>query len=161
MLVRETNIATIKEPALEAAREGKTYKDIAEMLGMSRTSLLNLRSQDPAFKQMLEDAMFDGSTMVVEELRDVPYVEECPQRARVKIEALCRYLELRWPHRYGKRLDVTVRTLDMRSALDKARERVSKVSQVIDMSPDSNGVYTDSQSVDTGLLAVLTLEDLM
>ena len=147
-----TDIATLKQTAINEAVTGATYRHIAELLGISRTELFNIRQADPAFRDALETAMFDGSTMVVEELREVPQNEPCPIRARVKIEALRLYLELRWPHRYGKQLNVTVKTLDMSDALAKARARIS---QPIEMQQVNAARSTDSQSVDAAYVPVM------
>ena len=117
------NLEDIRETAAELLTEGKTLKDVADSIGISPSNLFYLRRKFPAFAEELDRAAFDGSTAILEELRNIPFEEEDAARARVKIDAIARYLELRWPHRYGKRLDVTVKTLDMKDALEKARAR--------------------------------------
>ena len=154
-----------RQAAIESAHAGETFKDIAEKLGIGRGTLLMIRRRDPEFAKQLDDAMFDGSTSILEDLKEVPYIEPDPARARVKLEALRSYLELRWPSRYGKQVNVNLKVLDMRSAIDKARQRAS---QVIDLYRDSTGVYTDRQSVDhaqdavnTGIHSVTCFDDLI
>ena len=142
-----------RDTALDMAHQGDTFKEIAEKLGITPGTLLRRRREDPTFARMLDDAMLDGSAMVLEQIKTVPFTEENAQRARVQIDALCRYLELRWPSRYGKQVNVNLKVLDMRSAIDKARQRAS---QVIDLYKDSTGTYTDMQSVDTGQDAINT-----
>ena len=113
----------IRETACEHLTEGKTFKQVADSIGISPSNLYYLRRKNPAFAEELDKAAFDGSTAILDELRNIPFEEEDAARARVKIDAIAKYLELRWPHRYGKRLDVTVKTLDLGDALNKARAR--------------------------------------
>jgi len=98
--------------------------------------------------------------MVLEELKSVPWVENDAARARVKIEALRSYLELRWPHLYGKRLDITVKSLDMREALELARQRAAVRVQPVDNQGDNRALSTDSQSVDTPCQAEIEAAEL-
>lgn len=127
--------------------EGHPIKRIAAESGISVKTIQKLKVQYPAFREKLERAAFEGSVIIMEQMRDTPWDELDPQRARVKIEALCRYLELRWPERYGKRLDVTVKTLDIGDALSKARARAATVinstAYVVHGQPDA----TDLESV--------------
>lgn len=148
----------LQQTVLDHAQDGKTQMEIAEELGIDRKTIANLRFADPAFRDELERVMYDASSTVVEDIRQVPYIELDPQRARVKLDALSRYLELRWPRRYGKRMDITVRSLDMGKALADARARQA---QVIDSTAKDVTVLTDSESVrqqDSALSAALEHE---
>lgn len=135
--------------ALEKAEDGATYGEICKALKIGPRTLRHICREDERFRQQLEQAMEAASTMVLEELKNVPFSETDAAMARVKIEALRTYLELRWPHLYGKRLDITVRTLDMRQALDMARQRAAARTQAIDITSESQRISTDSQSVDS------------
>lgn len=117
----------IQETASVLLAEGKTLQQVADYIGIAFNTLTHLRRKYPAFRDELERAAFEGSTAILEQMRDIPFNEPEAARARVKIDALCRYLELRWPSRFGKRVDVTVKTLDMGDALAKARERAGNV----------------------------------
>lgn len=145
-----------QKEAIELAHQGETFRDIAAALKITPGTLLKRRREDPVFMRMMDEAMLDGSAMILEELRSIPYTEAHPGRARVKIDALRAYLELRWPSRYGKQVNVNLKVLDMRSAIDKARERAS---QVIDLYRDSTGMYTDRQSVDHTIQAAPVASD--
>ena len=151
----------IHDKALELASSGKIYKEIAKELKISPNTLRNICLDDAKFKSEIEQAMESASIMVLEDIKQVPYKEMDAARARVKIEALRTYLELRWPGLYGKRIDVTIRTLDMRQALDMARQRVKDRAQPIDLKQDSNGVFTDKESVDTTTINSLALASLL
>lgn len=117
--------AEIQESAELALIEGLPLREVCERIGISINSLARLRRKFPAFREALERAAFDGSTAILEQLRNIPWDEPDSHRARVKLDALARYLELRWPERYGKRLDVTMKTIDIGDALDKARSRAA------------------------------------
>ncbi len=119
----QEKLGQIQDTAATHLRAGKTIKQIADDIGISPNTIYLLRARYPAFRDELDKAAYDGSSAVLEELRHIPFDEENPARARVKVDALCRYLELRWPERFGKRLDVTVKTLDLGDALSKARAR--------------------------------------
>lgn len=119
--------AEIQESAELALLEGLPLREVCERIGISINALARLRRKFPAFREALERAAYDGSTAILEQLRNIPWDEVDSQRARVKLEALSRYLELRWPERYGKRLDVTMKTIDIGDALTKARARAATV----------------------------------
>ena len=121
----KNHTAEIQESAELALLEGLSLREVCERIGISNNSLARLRRKFPTFREALERAAYDGSTAILEQLRNTPWDEQDPGRARVKIDALSRYLELRWPERYGKRLDVTMKTLDIGDALSKARERAA------------------------------------
>ena len=147
--------AHIYEGALDLAETGSTHKAICTQLGISINTLRGILRDDAGFAMLFRQAMEAGSTIVLEELKEIPYSEPDAQRARVKIDALRYYLELRWPHLYGKRMELTIKTLDMRQALDLAQARVKSRGQAIDMAKDNSGVYTDIQSVDPATIAAL------
>lgn len=113
----------IQETACQLLADGKSLQQAADYIGVTRTTLMYLRRKYPALREELERATFEGTVAILEEIRDTPFRENNPHRARVKIEAMCKYLELRWPERFGKRLDVTVKTIDMQDALSQARAR--------------------------------------
>lgn len=117
--------AEIQEAAELALLEGLTLQEVCERIGISINALARLRRTQPLFREALERAAYDGSGAILEQLRNIPWDEQDSGRARVKLDALSRYLELRWPERYGKRLDVTMKTIDMGDALAKARERAA------------------------------------
>ncbi len=71
--------------------------------------------------------LYDASAQLLERLREIPFSEGDAGRARIQVDALQRYLELRWPQRYGKRMEVTVRHADMRGALDRAKQRAGRI----------------------------------
>lgn len=119
-------------------------RTVATELGISPNTLRHLRRTDPEFREELERAAFEGSTALLDEMRETPYLEPDPRRARVKIDALRSYLELRWPDRFGKRLDVTVRTIDLGDAIAKARQRAGITIESVAY----EHVATDGQSVD-------------
>lgn len=140
-------IAVIQATAIEQAETGATYQAIADGLGISIHELNAIRRANPAFRQMLADAMLEGSEHILEAMLKVPDTEsKDPAWVRVKIEAMRLYLEMRWPDRYGKRMQVTVRHLDMSQALAKARERASQAHET---QGKLVKVATDSQSVAT------------
>ncbi len=147
--------AEIRTKALELARSGDGYKTIADKLGIAVDTLQALRLMDDNFERMLERAMFQASPLILDELKEVPNTERDAAMARVRIEALRTYLELRWPERYGKRLDVTVRTLDMRGALESARKRAGITIDSQAESITYGETSSDSQSVDPAILAAL------
>jgi len=124
--------------------EGKSLRDCAAACGMAMNTLARLRIDYPDLREEQERAAFEGSTTLLEDMRDTPFTETDPARARVKIDALCRYLEMRWPERFGKRLDVTVKTLDLGSALNRARQRAGITIE----SAAYEVLSTDSLSVD-------------
>jgi len=110
---------------LAVAAESGTFYDIADLMGVSRSSVTRALASNPEFKAIYEAVLYAASEGLLERLREIPFqLGIDPQRARVQIEALRTYLELRWPSRYGKRLDVTVRHADMRGAMDRARARI-------------------------------------
>lgn len=116
-------LTEIKATALDMAANSNTQREVAESLGIAPRTLARILAEDQGFRDTYDAALYQASSQLLEKLREVPWTEVDAQRARVKIEALSRYLELRWPHRYGKRLDVTVRAVDMRGALARARDR--------------------------------------
>ncbi len=113
----------IKETAAELLATGVTLRQIEKDTGVSRSLIYKLRRQIPEFAAYLDQASYDGTIAVLEELKETPYLEENPHRARVKIDALRQYLELRWPERFGKRMEVRIKTIDIGNALEKARTR--------------------------------------
>lgn len=134
----------VQRAFIAGARAGLTLTEIMEQTGVSADKLTNLRRVDPPFAEQLEQEQLDASRLAVEEIKLVPYREPDPRVARVKIDALAKYLELRWPDRYGKRVNMTVQHLDLRGALAEARERVA---QVIDSTCKRVDVETDKLSV--------------
>jgi hypothetical protein len=152
-----TNYDDAKAKAIELADTGATYADMARTLRIGISTLIKLRRKDADFRDQLEHAMQAASHIVLDDIKKIPWEESSAQMAKVKIDALRTYLELRWPQLYGKRIDVTVRTLDMRQALDLARERVKRQGQVIDLHQSDYHVQTDCISV----LGASTLESLL
>lgn len=120
-------LATVPENRaliLSMAAESATQAEIADVMGVSISTVVRALVHDPAFGAQYESTLFQASVQIVEQLRQIPFNESTSfQRARIQVDALARYLELRWPSRYGKRLDVTVKSADMRGALDRARQR--------------------------------------
>lgn len=150
----------IQETACELLGDGQTLQQVADYIGIGRTTLMYLRRRYPAFKNELELATLEGSTALLEQIRDIPFSEANPHRARVKIEGLCKYLELRWPERFGKRLDVTVKTLDMNDALAQARVRAGLVIESTAYTVEE-GERTDLGSeTDTTTVSKGSVEDL-
>jgi transposase len=132
--------------ALRHAADGATHRQIAERTGVSVDSINRMKQRFPDFRNQLEQAMYDASVLDVEQLKEIPLNAAAdPARARVQIEALSRYLELRWPNRYGKRVNMNVKTVDLTEAIKRARQRQA---QVIDSTAETVDVSTDSVSVD-------------
>ena len=136
---------TIKATALEMASESSTQLEIAESLGIAPRTLARILAEDKQFRDLYDSTLYQASSQLLEKLREIPWDEIDAQRARVKIDALARYLELRWPHRYGKRIDVTVRTIDMRSALERARAR--RDASVVSVVPAGEAASAACESV--------------
>ena len=113
----------VEETVAAFLSEGNTLTEAADAVGVPRTTLAALRRKFPDFAHALDQASFDGAVFILEELKQTPYSEIDVQRARVKIDALQRYLELRWPERFGKRMEVRIKTIDIGNALEKARTR--------------------------------------
>ncbi len=61
------------------------------------------------------------------------YIEDSVPLKRLQIESIIKWLELRFPSNYGKRMELTVKTVDLTSALDEARKRLedSLVNQYV------------------------------
>lgn len=133
----------LTETACDLLSNGMTLQQVADTIGISRSALAIIRRKYPDFAEELDRASFDGAMFILEEIRQTPDLVDCPQRARVKIDALCRYLELRWPHRFGKRLEIEVKHLDMGSALAAAEQRAAKVIESVAYEV----LTTDSESV--------------
>ena len=138
-------VSQVKSTALEMAAESSTQVEIAEALHIAPRTLARIMAEDKPFRELYDSTLYQASSQLLEKLRDIPWVEQDAQRARVKIDALARYLELRWPHRYGKRIDVTVRTIDMRSALERARAR--RDASVVSVVPAGEAEVQAAESV--------------
>ena len=133
----------IQQTACELYADGKTIAEIAAHIGIDAPTIRWLKRNYPSFNQALDQAAADGSVAVLEQMKCIPWEEPNAHLARVKIEALCKYLEMRWPDRYGKRLDVTVKTLDLGPALERAQQNARRIIESVAYSV----VDTDTQSV--------------
>ena len=146
----------IYDDAFKIAATGVSYKQLCKQLHIDPALMRLIRAEDTDFDNKLSAAMESASILAVDEIRDIPYSEDNPHRARVKIDALRTYLELRWPRLYGKKLDITIQTLDMRQALDLARERAANRAlteqRTIDITPQKDDAHQDSDVLLAALL---------
>lgn len=136
----------LEETACDMAAEGMTLHQIADAIGISQRTLARIRRKYPEIAQALDVAAFDGALWVLDRMRDTPETEPDAQRARVKIDALCRWLELRWPHRFGKRLEIEHKGLDMGSALERSEQRAKRVIESVAyevLTTDTESVVTE------------------
>lgn len=113
--------------ALQLAAEAKSRKEICQDIGISSQALQQMCRELPGFRDALETAMSDASQLVLEQIKELPWIEPDIQLARLKIDALTRYLELRWPQQYGKRINLAVTTMDLTGALADARKRAGLI----------------------------------
>lgn len=142
--------------------DGATIGECAEAIGVPTSTISRLRAKYPDFSQVLDSAAFDGSVHLLEKLLQTPELEACPQRARVKIDAIRTYLEMRWPSRYGKRHNVEVTTIDLTPSIERARQRAQRVIESTAykvLTTDTQSVCTEEAAPDCD--AVDTFEDLL
>ena len=79
----------VKPLCVDVALSGASYALIAEELGMSVSTLAKLRVENPSFDAALENAMLQGASIVLDELRIIPYTEPDVARARLKTILPC------------------------------------------------------------------------
>ena len=124
----EDRLFLIQETASDYLAQGLTQRQVADKIGISKDHLCRLRRKYPAFRAATDIAAKEGSIAILEKIREV--AEDTltgkvdATHARISMEGLAKYLELRWPEKYGKRtVDLNVKTIDMGDALSKARAR--------------------------------------
>lgn len=144
----------LQQTITDLLSDGASLQQVADAMGIDRMLISRLRTQYPEFAQALDSAAFEGSIHILEEIREAPYQELDPARARVIIDALRVYLEMRWPQRYGKKMEITHKTVDIGDLLEKSRRRAG----ILIESTAYEHATTDDESVVT---PEPTLEDIL
>lgn len=121
--VRLAGDSSFRDLALALAGESATQQDIADVLGVSPSTVARALAIDPQFQQLYDETLYKASVQLLEKLRTIPDLERDVSRARLKCDALSRYLELRWPERYGKRIEHTHKFADLGGALARGKAR--------------------------------------
>ena len=138
----------LMERALELAAAGDSLREICRALSISHKVLQGIRNREPEFNKALEVTMVDASRLVLDQIKEIPWIEPDVARPKIKIEALKTYREMRWPAIYGERMELTVRTIDLTDALQQSRERAQFLQRVpVDVLPSLADILsTDSDS---------------
>lgn len=148
-----SELSDTKRFLVDRVAAGDTRRKIAELMDVSVDTVHAMIARDDALRVEVERAEEKAASIVLDEIRAIPTRDDISaHRARVNIEAYRTYLELRFPSRYGKSINLNVKTLDMNKALEQARERASRVlegkAQVIDSQRQIEHTSTDTLSVD-------------
>lgn len=159
-------VALIQDTVEQYLAQGLSFDAIAAKIGISPTTIYNMRRQYPAFRMAVERAMEDGATAILEKVKEVvhdPLLDKMdPARARARMDAARTYLEMRWPEKFGKRLEMTVKTLDLGDALSKARERAGiTLESVACVVADSDIQPPDDQITCDNVQLSQEIEDLL
>ena len=117
--------AEIVATTLAMASECKTQKEIATELAISVSTLQRVLRADDSFRTTYETVLYDASSLLLEELTTIPRTEIDSRRARVICDNIERYLRLRYPKRFGPRIDVTVTTVNLAAAIAAGQARAA------------------------------------
>ena len=118
------------QAGIDAALEGKGYREIAQAMGMTqRQNLVKLRHAYPLMSDILARARSFGLDEFFDDLRFI--VEDNPgmpsKDIRTKWEAGKHYLACSDPRKYGERMNLVIEErVDLKGSLDQARSRVLK-----------------------------------
>ncbi len=141
-----------REEALAAAADGLLRRQVAAMMGVSQQAFNKylLRNQD--FGAALREAELVGAECYLDRVRE--YIDGLgdPNQpvdvllARVRLDNMFRWLAVRFPRQYGAKLSLDVtHTVDIRGAIDRARQRVMAQGAVLP--GEYHRLPTDSPSV--------------
>jgi len=124
--------------AIEAALNGKGYREIAIALGTTREYLKELRSKYVPFNDILSRAralgleeLFDDIRYIVEDNTGMDH-----RQLKVKFEAHKYVLACSDPRKYGERMNIEITEhVDLKASLAQAKERVLK--QIVQAEPQA------------------------
>ena len=121
-----------KAKAIEMAVEGESLTRITKELCLSANAFWRARKSDPVFQKTFERARREGLEHIADGLLTITDEEPDVYRARLKSDNAKWLLSKRKPEVYGDRVEVNVnQTVDIRSALDTARQRAKLPERVV------------------------------
>ena len=118
------------DAGIDAALQGKGYREIATAMGISQVqNLVKLRHRLPSLDEIIARARMLGLDIIFDESRFV--VELNPEMnskdIRTKWEAIKHYLACSDPKKYGERMHLEITEhVDLKQSLDQAKTRVLK-----------------------------------
>ena len=120
-----------QERAFQLAIEGQSYRNISKSLGFNcDMNFFDYRQREPEFERRLTCARQAGNILIEDEIREVADTYDDPQRARVKMESLCRILAFRDPAKYSQKVDITMhQTISLSSDIANANARIEALLQ--------------------------------
>lgn len=139
-----------EDVAFEHAISGETLSKTAQVLGFnSPMAFYEYRKRNPAFSKALSDARIAGNEHIEDEIRFVADDYLDPQKARVKMESLCRILAYRDPSKYGNKVDISIsQAPDMGGSLARMQAQIGAtyggaLTQAIDVTPQKPNEIAD------------------
>jgi len=105
---------------------GATMTKACELTGLQPATLGRLRIEFPHIANGIAEAKVQQIDSLLSKLADIPtdYPHESSAEKRLRLDCLRTYLELSYPERFGKRMNVEIKQeLRIKDALSTARQR--------------------------------------
>lgn len=121
-----------KHLILTAAAEGRIIKDCVSHMGFDVRTFYQIRKRDPEFEKAFTEARIASLEHLADELRNVTDMQFVDVNlARLKSENARFILERLQPSKWGNRLDVNIKTIDITSLMANAEARLERFAPVI------------------------------